>query len=336
MGERSSSLDARDLLKSEVADVGKRRIHGASLPNELSRLPVKRDLYAVDTYFLESWEDFLAVVGEQAIPPPSRFASLTLKPDAVVGRTLKPTLEWLGEHGFSIVAAELVELERHIIRSIWLYSWNVASRDRKDLVNILLTATPSLFLALLGPEDASLWLSQNKGPANPEYRRPSQLRSRLGYFSTLLNFVHTSDEPADFIRELAVYFPADTRQRIYRAMGSPADSLQRAEDLTCELEARHPAHDLDLDHSIDRVRAAVGSRKGDAAGVELHHLLDAIAGRRTRDWRTLFRLAKAAGVSSLSWDLIVIATNLVQMDNPDIDPILPGVSSMDLTVVAVP
>ncbi len=213
------------------------------MPDELSRFPDKLDLYARDTYFLESWEDLVAVEGDQALDR-SRFAALTLKPDAVVGRTLKPTLEWLDEYGFSVVAAELVEFERHTIRGIWLYSWNVASRDRKDLVDILLTATPSLFLALRGPKDASLWLSQNKGPANPEYRQPGQLRSRLGYFSTLLNFVHTSDEPADFIRELAVYFPAPTRQRIYRAMGSSGDSRQRANCLASELEDRFPAHDL--------------------------------------------------------------------------------------------
>jgi len=316
--------------------VKKPRIHGGSLPIELSRLPAKRDLYAVDTYFLESWEDFLTVAAEQSLPAPSRFASLTLKPDAVVGRTLEPTLEWLAEHGFSIVAAELVEFERHIIRSIWLYSWNVASRDRKDLVDILLTATPSLFLALLGPEDASLWLSQNKGPANPARRRPGQLRSRLGYFSTLLNFVHTSDEPADFIRELAVYFPAPTRRRIYRAMSSPGASLQRAEDLAHQLEAHHPPHDLDLDRSLVRIRATAGPGNGDRDAAELHQLLDEIANRESQDWRNLFRLAEAAGISPQSWDLIVIATNLVQMDNPDLDPVLPGISSMDLPAVPVP
>lgn len=313
----------------------KRHYHGSALPDELSRLQDKRDLYATDTYFLESWEDFVTVAGEQPLPAPSRFAALTLKPDAVVGRTLKPTLVWLGEHGFSVVAAELVEFERHIIRNIWLYSWNVASRERKDLVDILLTATPSLFLALRGPEDASLWLSQNKGPANPEHREPGQLRYRLGYFSTLLNFVHTSDEPADFIRELAVYFAAPTRQRIYRAMGSPGDSLRRAEDLASELEVRFPAHDLELDASIDRVRALVTRGHGDDHDqARLRHLLNEIAGRNTRDWRTLFRLADAAGVSCQNWDLIVIATNLVQMDSPDIDPVLPGISSMNLPAVS--
>jgi nucleoside diphosphate kinase len=311
------------------------RNHGIALSDELSRSQDKLDLYATDTYFLESWEDLLTVRGEQSLPAAARFAGLTLKPDAVVGRTLKPTLDWLGGHGFSVVAAELVEFERHIIRGIWQYSWNVASRDRKDLVDILLTTTPSLFLALCGPEDASLWLSQNKGPANPKYRQPGQLRYGLGSFSTLLNFVHTSDEPADFIRELAVYFPAPTRQRIYRAMGS-GESPQCAESLAVELESRFPAHDLNLDTSIDRIRALVDA-DGDGGGRDLtmlRQLLDEIASGSTRDWRTLFRLAKAAQIPCQDWDLIVIATNLVQLDNPDIDPVLRGISSMDLPATA--
>lgn len=312
------------------------RNHGAALPDELSRSRDKLDLYATDTYFLESWEDLLAVGGDESLSSLSRFASLTLKPDAVVGRTLKPTMEWLGDHGFSIVAAELVEFDRFITRGIWYYSWNVASRDRKDLVDAFLPATPSLFLALRGPEDASLWLSQNKGPANPKYREPGQLRHGLGYFSTLLNFVHTSDEPADFIRELAVYFPAPTRQRIYRAMASSGESLQHAESLANDLEDRFPMHDLELDASIDRIRALVDAEQNGRGRnhAELRRLLDEIADQSSRDWRTLFRLTEAAGIPCPNWDLIVIGTHLVRLDNPDIDPVVPGISSMNLPASA--
>jgi len=313
------------------------RNHGGALPDQLSRFQDKLDLYATDTYFLESWEDLLAVAGDQSPPPLSRFASLTLKPDAVVGRTLKPTMEWLVDHGFSVVAAELVEFERHITRGIWYYSWNVASRDRKDVVDLLLPATPSLFLALRGPEDASLWLSENKGPANPKYRQPGQLRYGLGYFSTLLNFVHTSDEPADFIRELAVYFPAPTRKRIYQAMNSRGDALQHAEDLASELEARFPPHDLELDASIERLRLLVDAGKnggGSRDRTALTSHLDEIANGGSRDWRTLLRLLEAVGVPCEPWDLIVITTNLVQMDNPDVDPVLPGISSLNLPATA--
>ena len=309
---------------------------GIALPAELSRFQDKLDLYATDTYFLESWEDFLAAVDHQPLSLLSRFAAVTLKPDAVVGRTLKPTMEWLSDQGFTIVAAQLVEFERHITRGIWHYSWNVASRDRKDVVDLLLPATPSLFLALHGPDDAALWLSENKGPANPKYRQPGQLRHGLGSFSTLLNFVHTSDEPADFVRELAVYFPAPIRQQIYRAMTSQETSLPQAEALASELEARFPSHDLEMDASIDRVRTLAQNHKEGAADerIGLLRLLDDIADGNSQDWRSLLGLTKAASIPCQDWDLIVIATNLVQLDNPDIEPILPGISSLNLPATA--
>lgn len=312
------------------------RNHGSPLPDELSRSQDKLDLYATDTYFLESWEDYLATAGEESALPLSRFAAVTLKPDAVVGRTLKPTMEWLGDQGFEIVAAELVEFERHITRGIWYYSWNVASRDRKDVVDILLPATPSLFLALHGPEDAALWLSENKGPANPKYRQPGQLRYGLGYFSTLLNFVHTSDEPADFIRELAVYFPAPIRQRIYRAMALRENALSRAEDLARELEARFPPHDLEMEASVNRVRELVDTHPDGAISgrARLQLLIGEIANGSSRDWRALLNLVENAGIHCDKWDLSVIATNLVQLDNPDVDPVLQGVSSMSLPAAA--
>jgi nucleoside diphosphate kinase len=310
--------------------------HGRALPVVLSQSQDKLDLYATDTYFLESWEDFLAIEGDDSALTLSRFAAITLKPDAVVGRTLMPTLEWLIDQGFKVVAAQLVQFERHITRGIWYYSWNVASRDRKDVVDVLLPATPSLFLALEGPEEAALWLSENKGPANPRYRQPGQLRYGLGYFSTLLNFVHTSDEPADFVRELAVYFPSPIRQRIYRAIATSEDALSRAEGLATELEARFAPHDLEMEASVNRVRELVDSHLDGSMSdrARLRLLIDEIASGSSRDWRTLLDLAESASIPCDRWDLIVIATNLVQMDNPDVDPVVPGISSRDLPATA--
>lgn len=310
--------------------------HGIELPGHLSRSVDKLRLYATDTYFLESWEDYLAVAEKRNLPPLSEFASLTLKPDAVVGRTIKPTIDWLEEHGFKVVAAEIVEFERHITRGIWQYSWNVASRDRKDIVDVLLTATPSLFLVLHGPEDAALWLSENKGPANPKYRSPGQLRYGLGYFSTLLNFVHTSDEPADFVRELAVYFPAATRQKLYGAMASFIDSRAMADELAGQLEDRFPPHDLEFEASVarllKRLPAFDGIQTVDLDGLE--ELLGQIALGESHDWRRLYLEFGELGLSRHDWDLIVVAVGLVRMDNQDIDPLVPGISSMTLPATA--
>jgi hypothetical protein len=181
-----------------------------------------------------------------------------------------------------------------------------------------------------------LWLSENKGPANPKYRQPGQLRYGLGYFSTLLNFVHTSDEPADFVRELAVYFPSPIRQRIYRAMATPDDALSRAEGLAAELEARFPPHDLEMEASLNRVRELVDADLDGASAdpVRLRLLIDEIASGNGRDWRALLNLVESVGMPCDQWDLIVIATSLVQMDNPDVDPVVPGVSSRNLPATA--
>jgi nucleoside diphosphate kinase len=306
------------------------RNNGRALPRELSRFQDKLDVYATDTYFLESWEDLLGEQALRELPPLSQLASLTLKPDAVVGRTIRPTIQWLTQHGFSIVAAEIIDFDRHTIRAIWQYSWNVASRDRKDIVDLLLTMTPSLYLALRGPDDASLWLSQHKGPANPRYRRPGQLRHGLGSFSTLLNFVHTSDEPADFVRELGIYFPAPSRRRIYRQISSGESLSDYADGLAAELEFRFPPHDLRLDASIARMRDEIAGR--DEPG--LLALLDELSAGASRDWKALFEAIESAGLRSPTWDAIVVATNLVRMDEPDLEPLLQGISSLDLPATA--
>ncbi|MGH9831189.1 MAG: nucleoside-diphosphate kinase, partial [Blastocatellia bacterium] len=184
------------------------RFFGTIIPEWVIRAGPKHDLYSTDTDFIESYEDLTTAVGQAAPSWLRDHTILVLKPDAIVGRRVTATFEWLEEAGFDIVLARAIHFDRHTIRALWLYQWNIATRARKELVDQLLTSCGSLLLLVRTESNPSFsaaeMLSTRKGPSSPERQRTGDLRHRLGGISPLLNFVHTADAPADVVREFGI------------------------------------------------------------------------------------------------------------------------------------
>ena len=301
--------------------------HGPILPRELSRSSDKLDLYAADTFFIESWEDLVEVAGDQAASVAGVMAGLTLKPDAIVARVGSRALRWLEAEGFSLIAAERVVFDRRMIRDIWRYAWNVATRDRKDVMDLLMCSTPSLFIALRGSEPAALRLSERKGAADPSGRSPGDLREVLGARVPLINFVHTTDEAADVIREIGVYFTAEARRAIYRAALAPPMDLSEVVALLADIEESVSYQDLALEPAVRRVLRQldhIGTSDVDRRR-ELHEYLARALDGVPVDWRTLARLLDELGLPCSHWDRIVIASHLVALETGAAERLLPGV-----------
>ena len=250
---------------------------------------------------------------------------ITFKPDAFAGQVVEPALRWLVDNGFRVVAARPVTFDRAMIRGIWFYQWNIASRDRKDVVDELLCAGESLVVALRFPGrlDATRHLSTIKGPAVPQRRKPGQLRQVLASPSTLLNFVHTTDEAADLVRELGVYFPAERRRELLAEMAEAGDRLPQALALASETQAGYPKAELRL----GPVARSLGAQLDVREHPDLATDLDSVASGGRPDWRRLLGDLERAGVSITQWQRLVLATGLIEMDVPTGEVLIRGVSS---------
>jgi len=260
-----------------------------------------------------------------------------LKPDAVAARHLRSIIDWLLAIDFRVVGARRVRIDRQRTRSLWGYQWNIARRERKEVCDLLLPSADSLFLLVESRTGsrtpASLRLKTRKGPAEPSKRRPGQLRYQLGSDATLLNFVHTADEPADVLRELGICFDTTDRRAILREALAGSDASAEAYRLADALEGEVPSHDLRLDHALERLAQRISlSERTDTPGRrsrDLRKLLEAVRDGRSRAWADLFELAGQAGLSIELWDQIVIGSHLIVMDDEQYVQLIPGVTEQD-------
>ncbi|MEC3918570.1 nucleoside-diphosphate kinase [Nocardia sp. CDC160] len=261
----------------------------------------KVDAYLADTYVLETVDQAQAL-GIDVERFSHEHSLLLLKPDAIVARAVDPTLEWLAANEFQVVDARRVVVDRHVARALWYFAWNIASPERRRLADLLVGISDVLVLVVRGPVGelpTPVRLAEAKGATDPRKRRPGDLRYLLGRHNYLLNLVHSPDDPADVLRELAIYFDEHTRADVFaRALegrGRSGDAAALGREL----------YDVTLARSFERSDAAARLRDelGSAAAESPEHSDDA----------ALLDVAWASGRDLDPWSLIVLGSYVLPM-----------------------
>nr|WP_315463263.1 nucleoside-diphosphate kinase [uncultured Rhodoferax sp.] len=305
--------------------------YGPAMPAGLTQMPQKAVLYAIETYFWEGWEDLVRIAGDSAKALLSTHSLVLLKPDALCTRKIETILQWLEVNGFSIIDCMSVEVSSHQTRALWRYQWNTARRDRKEALDALLAAAPSILLIIRSLQDVHLTAAQRfaqlKGPADAALQRPGDLRARLGTPTHLLNFVHSADEPSDVARELAILLPSAERRKVaQRMMQGDAIPAREVANLVSHLYDQVPHRQLDLREALTRVEDAVGTAGSvsQPRRERIANLIDRIRREEVASWRELFALLDECDVPYEPWDRITIAAFLANVAHEGVDFLIPS------------
>ncbi|MFI1168931.1 nucleoside-diphosphate kinase [Streptomyces sp. NPDC020801] len=287
-------------------------VYGIPVSPLLTCQPAKQRLYGADTYYQESHEQ-LAALTDDVTGFAHHHAALLLKPDAVVARRLERAVQWLTERDFRITGAAVTRLTRTMIRALWYFQWNLATPHRRRLAALFLEDADALVLVVRPDRaldvPASVELTRLKGPTDPDAREPGQLRHLLGRYSYLLNLVHTPDEPADVLRELAVHFDDTGRDRLFRSALAGEDRTEHALELATRLYAATKPRELDFEPALERLRRAVSPHLGP----------DSAAGPRR-----LLETAWRHGADLDPWDTVIVGSTVLPMRRPGRVPVLDG------------
>ncbi len=310
---------------------------GADDADILSALTVKvgkREAYARDPYFLETWADATEVWGTRAVPMLRDIAVLILKPETVVTRRMGAALAFLRARGFVPLACEPVQYTRHINRAAWRYQYQATdtpTADRLAVNDLLLSATDSLALILrdtapvLG-QAASVRLNTFKGSMTPANRGGDDLnlRSLVAGPNRMMSGVHIPDEPADVVRELGILFDRPERYALMQGLAATDDATPAVEAAITDLYARSAVVTLDPAAALARLDAAVTAREragggGDAIGAalgELRATVTAVQRGEPLPWHPFLAALAGAGIALPLWDRILLGTEYIRHSAP--------------------
>ncbi|MBP2067089.1 nucleoside-diphosphate kinase [Streptomyces iranensis] len=307
---------------------------GDEIPSWLSIQPLKRKLYGIDLYFREAWGELSTAArsADELRGWMNRHAILLCKPDAVVSRQLEAVFDWLARHDIRVVASEITSASRHVIRALWEFQWNIATRDRRDVTELFMARSHMLVLVVRMPSHpvpAAVRMAALKGSADASVRESHQLRSSLSTVNYILNAVHSPDEPADFVRELSVLLDEEQRRRVLHAMLIDAEHSPSAE---AERLYQQTDRERSLDYATRRsewLHAIVATEHGGLIdtdhGLLLTELLASVeAGKR--GWHEFPTAMVHAQVPWDAWDTVVLGTTLADANVPGRFRILSGTS----------
>jgi hypothetical protein len=187
----------------------------------------KIKIYESDPYYRDSLDDINNYFSGDILYKFHNVAPVIFRPDSIVSRHCFNVLEKILAHGYIPIYAAPYEYCRFKVRECWKYQLNIASRDRIDVMDLILKGFPSLYVVffkdfLYEEVSATSYLSQRKGPSLPADRKVDHLRYSVESAQvSVLTYIHVSDEPIDIIREMGAFFCRDQRIEIIESIDNP-------------------------------------------------------------------------------------------------------------------
>lgn len=133
---------------------------------------------------------------------------LLLKPEGIFEERVGQVKKWVLANDFQLLGSFSVSLGDDVIPRLWKYQWDLFTEERLGVQQVLFASTPLTLLVLRRrlPTEVpfAIELSERKGNGVNGPAITGSLRSVLGQYNLLLNFVHTPDEPIDVLRELSL------------------------------------------------------------------------------------------------------------------------------------
>lgn len=232
----------------------------------LTVMPEKKTFYSRDVYFREAWSDARKVFGENTVSFLQNIAVLVFKPDAFMARKCQAALDYLQRQNFTPITWREFRYNHWTMREDWRYQLNQFSLDRIFLNEKLLTSDDCTMVVFRDNSQkrelpGTVRLQSLKGSSLPELHKPEQLRAILKSHNRLFKFVHTTDEPADIIRESGILFSSEERHNFFQEIVDNFHENKSAQlaDYLDGKTSRFSENDFNWPTALEELRSSVST-----------------------------------------------------------------------------
>lgn len=153
-----------------------------------------------------------------------KLGLMIIKPEAIITGKTAEIFSILKNAGYELIYFAKKNINATCTKELWKYSWIYASLEHILINQKLFSLCDSLIL-ILRTQNAYTkpvpeMLTDLKGSALECKRKPYQIRSKITPINYVLNYVHTSDDIDDFIREIGILLDWDDLIQVFKSMES--------------------------------------------------------------------------------------------------------------------
>ena len=153
-----------------------------------------------------------------------KYGLMLIKPEALIMGKASEIFSILHATGYELIYFVQKNIGAVRTSEMWKFSWLNSSLEHILVNQKLFSVYDSLILILrsrnFGTKSACQMLTDLKGSAFKSERAPHQIRWKIRPINYVLNYVHTSDDSNDFLRELGILLDWDELIQVFEAIVS--------------------------------------------------------------------------------------------------------------------
>lgn len=153
-----------------------------------------------------------------------KYGLMLIKPEAIITEKTSEILSILHAAGYELIYFVRKNIGSVRAAEMWKFSWLHSSLEHILVNQKLFSVCDSLILILRAQnsdtKSAYEMLTDLKGPALESKRKPHQIRWKIKPINYVLNYVHTSDDSIDFLREIGILLDWDELIQAFEAIVS--------------------------------------------------------------------------------------------------------------------
>lgn len=185
---------------------------------------IKSSLYENEIPYRMVKDIAKAYYSHQYMSELQRYGLLLIKPETILLGKTQPIFSILRASEYELVYFLYKKICPTCISEMWKFSWINSSLERIFVNQKLFSTYKSLILILrnrvLDKKTTCELLTDLKGSADERERKPYQIREKIKPINYILNYIHTSDDQYDFLRELGILLDWEELIQAFDAMAS--------------------------------------------------------------------------------------------------------------------
>lgn len=153
-----------------------------------------------------------------------KYGLMLIKPEALIMGKTSEIFSILHTEGYELIYFVRKNIGPTRTFEMWKFSWLNSSMENILVNQKLFSLCDSMILILRsqnnGTKSTCEMLTELKGPALESKRKPYQIRWKIKPINHMLNYVHTSDDSNDFLREIGILLDLDELVQVFEAIKS--------------------------------------------------------------------------------------------------------------------
>lgn len=296
----------------------------------LTHFTKKREYFSADHCFILSNKIGEYILNDKMAFLLKDYTLLMIKPESFLLNKLQEIFSLLEKYHFSPVYYKFCTVSCIKSAELWKYHWSAATFIRIIVSQKLMSFSEGLILVLKNTnrneEFASSYLCSLKGSAIEANRKAHHFRSILKPLNRLLNYIHTADEPIDFIRELGIFFDWDELFRVYQDIKD--NTILDLQSILIESNSFIKNNEIINPYKVlERYKIWFTQKRNTIKQMDittfngiLTKIDEVLNGKGFFDIKLLIDLQKL-NLLEWNWDLLVIMTTFINYDSGE-DPII--------------